>query len=251
MSKEDNGMELCAGELYYSDLNRKIREIAQQPGEIVVREVYGHRYIGCGLKSHTKLTVHGTLGNDSACYMDGAALEVFGNAQDGIANTMNDGKLIVHGNCGDIMGYAMRGGEVYIQGYAGYRAGIHMKEYMNKVPLIVIGSKAGDFLGEYMAGGRIVVLGLGLSENEPVAGRFFGTGMHGGKMFIRGRVNEALMGREVSQSPLDAEDEAFLRGIVQNYGGYLSADVSGIRIEDFKKYQPKSKRPYGNMYIGN
>ena len=100
-----------------------------------------------------------------------------------IANTMNDGKLIVHGNCGDIMGYAMRGGEVYIQGYVGYRAGIHMKEYMDKIPLVVVGTKAGDFLGEYMAGGRIVVLGLGLGKDEPVAGKFFGTGMHGGKMF--------------------------------------------------------------------
>ena len=155
-------MELTAGSLYYSDLNEKIKALAQEPGEITVNEVYGHRYIGCGLKSRTKLNVHGTLGNDSACYMDGATLEVFGNAQDGIANTMNDGKLIVHGNCGDIMGYAMRGGEIYIQGYAGYRAGIHMKEYLDKVPKVVIGTKAGDFLGEYMAGGRVVVLGLGL-----------------------------------------------------------------------------------------
>jgi glutamate synthase domain-containing protein 3 len=139
-------MELKAGDQVYSELNSRIREIAKEPGEIVVREVFGHRYMGCGLTKHTKLTVHGTLGNDSACYMDGATLEVFGNAQDGIANTMNDGTLIVHGNCGDIMGYAMRGGQVYIQGYAGYRAGIHMKEYMDKVPLIVIGTKGGDYL---------------------------------------------------------------------------------------------------------
>jgi glutamate synthase domain-containing protein 3 len=251
MRKEDTAMELRAGEIYYNDLNNRIKEIAQEPGEIVVREVYGQRYMGCGLKSHTKLTVHGTLGNDSACYMDGATLEVFGNAQDGIANTMNDGKLIVHGNCGDIMGYAMRGGEVYIQGYAGYRAGIHMKEYMDKVPLIVIGSKGGDFLGEYMASGRIVVLGLGLGENEPSVGRFFGTGMHGGKMFVRGKVNEALMGREISQAPLDAEDEAFLKKVIAEYAAHFGADVSGVKLSDFKKYQPRSKRPYGNMYIGN
>ena len=167
-------MELSAGKTYYYDLNNQIKELAAKPGEIVINEVYGQRYIGCGLKSHTKLIVNGTLGNDSACYMDGATLEVFGNGQDGIANTMNDGKLIIHGNCGDIMGYAMRGGTIYVQGYAGYRSGIHMKEYMDKVPKIIIGTKAGDFLGEYMAGGRIVVMGLGLKKANWLQAGFLG-----------------------------------------------------------------------------
>jgi len=244
-------MELTAGSQYYSELNEKIKELAEAPGEITIREVYGQRYIGCGLKTHTKLNVYGTLGNDSACYMDGATLELFGNAQDGIANTMNDGKLIIHGNCGDIMGYAMRGGEIYVQGYAGYRAGIHMKEYMDKIPKIIIGTKAGDFLGEYMAGGRVVVLGLGLKPGEKAAGKFCGTGMHGGRMYIRGEVTEALMGREIAQKGLDDEDKAFLKKTLEEYKAYFGVDVSGINPDEFKKYQPKSKRPYGNMYVGN
>lgn len=244
-------MVIRAETTQYYELNNQIKALAEKPGEIVVKGVFGQRYMGCGLKNHTKLTVHGTLGNDSACYMDGATLEVFGNAQDGIANTMNDGTLIIHGNCGDIMGYAMRGGTLYVKGYAGYRAGIHMKEYMDKSPKIVIGGKAGDFLGEYMAGGRIVVLGLGLREGELAAGRFFGTGMHGGRMFIRGPVNEALAGKEIKRTPLDDEDKAFLKQTIDEYASIFGADLSGVKIEDFKKYQPKSKRPYGNMYIGN
>lgn len=243
-------MELIAKGLYYSDLNEKIKALAVEPGSIDIKEVCGHRYIGCGLKSHTKLNIYGTLGNDSACYMDGAVLEVFGNAQEGIANTMNDGKIIIHGSCGDIIGYAMRGGEMFIKGYAGYRVGIHMKEYFNKIPKIVIGSKAGDFLGEYMAGGRIVVLGLGLMEGEFAAGRFFGTGMHGGKMYIRGKVNEALMGREIARVPLNDEDKDFLIRTITDYAKCFKTDTSEIQIEEFKKYQPKSSRPYGNMYIG-
>lgn len=243
-------MELIAKGLYYSDLNEKIKALAVEPGCIDIKEVCGHRYIGCGLKSHTKLNIYGTLGNDSACYMDGAVLEVFGNAQEGIANTMNDGKIIIHGSCGDIIGYAMRGGEMFIEGYAGYRVGIHMKEYFEKIPKIVIGSKAGDFLGEYMAGGRIVVLGLGLMDGEYAAGRFFGTGMHGGKMYIRGKVNEALMGREIARVPLDHEDKDFLLKTIADYAECFKTDTSEIDIEEFKKYQPKSSRPYGNMYIG-
>ena len=243
-------MELVAKGVYYSDLNEQIKELARTPGDIDIKEVCGHRYIGCGLKSHTKLNVFGTLGNDSACYMDGATLEVFGNAQDGIANTMNDGKLIIHGSCGDIIGYAMRGGDMFIEGYAGYRVGIHMKEYFEKIPKIVIGNKAGDFLGEYMAGGRIVVLGLGLCEGEEAAGRYFGTGMHGGKMFIRGPVCEPLMGKEIKQFELDKEDRAFLKQTVADYTAYFDTDTSEIKIDEFKKYQPTSARPYSEMYVG-
>jgi len=243
--------ELVAGKIYYADLNNEIKGLAKTPGEINVRDVNGQRYIGCGLKSHTKLNIFGTLGNDSACYMDGATVEVFGNAQDGIANTMNDGKLLIHGNCGDILGYAMRGGIVYVKGYVGCRSGIHMKEYMDKVPVIVIGSKAGDFLGEYMAGGRIVVLGLGLKKGEYSAGRFLGTGMHGGKMYIRGEIQTELMGREPVETAMDETDKEFLQKTIDEYAGSFGADLSEVKLEQFRKFQPKSSRPYGNMYIGN
>jgi glutamate synthase domain-containing protein 3 len=126
-----------------------------------------------------------------------------------------------------------------------------MKEYMDKQPKIVIGTKAGDFLGEYMAGGRIVVLGLGLKNGELAAGRFFGTGIHGGKIYIRGRVNEALIGKEVATAPLDDEDKAFLKQTIDEYAKYFGVSVREVKIDDFKKYQPKSSRPYGNMYVGN
>lgn len=35
-----------------------------------------------------------------------------------------------------------------------------MKEYKDKIPAIVVGGVAGSFLGEYQAGGVIVVLGF-------------------------------------------------------------------------------------------
>lgn len=43
----------------------------------------------------------------------------------------------------------MRGGAIYVQGNAGYRAGVHMKAYGDRLPMIVIGGRAGSFLGEY------------------------------------------------------------------------------------------------------
>ena len=60
---------------------------------------------------------------------------------------------IIHGGAGDIVGHSMRGGEIYIRNNVGYRCGIHMKEYLDQKPMIVVGGTAQDYLGEYMAGG--------------------------------------------------------------------------------------------------
>ena len=70
-------------------------------------------------------------------------------------------------------------------------------------------------------------------------------------MYIRGEVQEALMGKELAASMLDEADRVFLQQTIDEFVGYFGADVSEIKIDDFKKYTPKSSRPYGNMYIGN
>ena len=59
-----------------------------------------------------------------------------------------------------------------------------MKAYKEKAPVMVIGGTAGSFLGEYQAGGVIVVLGLE-AKDKKIVGFFPCTGMHGGKMFLR------------------------------------------------------------------
>ena len=41
----------------------------------------------------------------------------------------------------------MRGGKIYVRDHAGYRAGIHMKEYKKKVPIMIIGGCAGNTMG--------------------------------------------------------------------------------------------------------
>ena len=185
-----------------------------------------------------------------AAYMDGVTLEVFGNAQDAVGNTMNKGKIIIHGNAGDTVGYAMRGGEIYIKGHAGYRVGIHMKEFKDAIPVVVIGGKVGAFLGEYMAGGTIILLGLNVCEGEELAGNFLGSGMHGGKMYIRGNVDTHKLGREVSAVPCDDEDNKIIKKYVENYSKYFNIDKDFILNTPFIKLYAANKRPYGNMYVG-
>ena len=153
-----------ASQLDYRQLNAAIRDCT---GDVAVTGCLGQRFIGAG-RGHDRLTITGTPGNALGAYLDGACIEVRGDAQDAVGDTMNAGRIIVHGSIGDAAGYAMRGGELYVAGNAGYRAGIHMKAYGDKLPVMVIGGRAGSFLGEYQAGGIIIVLGLTDGSKDPL-----------------------------------------------------------------------------------
>lgn len=235
--------------VYYADLNKLVKQaLADGAQEIILKNVNGQRYIGDGLQGEQKITIEGVPGNDLAAYMDGLELAVKGNAQDGVANTMNSGTVIIHGDAGDTAGYAMRGGEIFIKGSVGYRVGIHMKEYMDKVPVIVVGGKAGDFFGEYMAGGILILLGLGLEDEQDIVGNYCGTGMHGGVMFIRGQVAEYQLGKEVKVVELTEEDRNLVEDYVRRFAGYFKMDAGAILDVPFRKLIPYNKRPYGNLY---
>ena len=149
-------MLLDATDLDYAALNEKIKRCGEK---VQIRNCLGQRFIGAGL-SQKEISISGIPGNALGAYLNGAKITVYANAQDAVGDTMNNGCIVIHGNIGDAAGYAMRGGEIFVQGNAGYRAGIHMKEYGEKIPALVIGGCAGSFLGEYQAGGVIMVLGL-------------------------------------------------------------------------------------------
>ena len=238
-----------AAGLHYSELNRSLREAVLGGGRhIELRNVYGQRYVGTNLGERVRLEIFGTPGNDLGAFMDGPMIFVHGNAQDGCGNTMNDGRIVVHGRAGDIAGLSARGGKIFIRDSVGYRVGIHMKEYEGKRPCLVIGGTAQDFLGEYMAGGVLVVLGLDLPKGAPHRARFIGTGMHGGVIYLRGRVDEHQLGREVGVAELDADDRATLEELVGEYCHHFAGDEGGILAGQFVKLFPLSLRPYGRLY---
>ncbi|MDO8685627.1 MAG: hypothetical protein Q7J78_03045 [Clostridiales bacterium] len=242
-------LTIDAKSVYYKDLNNSIRE-AFKNGEssIVLRNICGQRYIGDGIRGNQHITIHGTPGNDMSAFMDGPEIIVHGNAQDAIANTMNSGRLIIHGNTGDTAGYAMRGGEIFIKENAGYRVGIHMKEYMDKKPAIIIGGKAGDFFGEYMAGGIMILLGLNLQDHEEIVGNYCGTGMHGGVIYLRGEIDSYKLGKEVKIAPAGDDDISIIKKYVKNFCKYFAFDYDYVMNKKFIKLYPFNTRPYGNLY---
>lgn len=244
--------------MHYKDLNDGIvAAIKGGAQRLTLDGVNGQRYIGAGVSAKAEIVINGVPGNDLAAFADGLRIVVHGNAQDAVANTMNDGELIIHGSTADILGYAMRGGRIFVKSDVGYRVGIHMKEYKDIKPIIVIGGKAGDFLGEYMAGGDLVLLGLddcpertadGKERVRPLTGDYVGTGMHGGRLFIRGEIEPHKLGKEVSRVGLTADDEAHLADLVCQFASYFGCDVDEVFKVGFSKYVPLNARPYGRMY---
>jgi len=234
--------------VYYTMLNRQIRELAMK-GEkaITVENVLGQRYIGGGLHHNAVITIHGTPGQDLGAFMNGPRIVVHGNAQDGVGNTMNNGVIVIHGKAGEIPGHSMRGGIIIIRDDAEYRAGIHMKEYEDQIPLIIIGGTVKDYCGEYMAGGRIVVLNR-LNDNYP-AGNDVGTGIHGGVIYIRGNVDSRRLGVGAVFNTLDDDDKNFLQYALSLFKQeFPYAELSNISIDDFLKITKKGHRPFANLY---
>src|SRR5512144_2104682 len=181
-------MKIDAQGVYYKDLNRKIREaVASGAEKIELVNVNGQYFIGDGINRPVTITINGVPGNDLGAFLNGATIVVKDNGQDNIGNTMNAGKVVVHGHAGDVLGYGMRGGRLHILKDVGYRVGIHMKSYQDNKPVLIAGGTAGDFFGEYMAGGVLILLGM-QCDTQPKAkhGHNLGTGMHGGVIYVRG-----------------------------------------------------------------
>lgn len=240
-------MIIHAERLSYRDLNGIIRSSSDR--EVEIDGCTGQRYIGAGL-SGRRITVTGIPGNALGAYLDGSEIYVKGNAQDAIGDTMNAGKIVVNGNAGDAVGYAMRGGKIFVRGDAGYRVGIHMKAYREHRPVIVVGGIVGSFLGEYQAGGIIVVLDL---EKNPlgIVGNFCGTGMHGGEMYLRcGELNHPLPA-QVKAERVERVSEPEILQVIDEYAAAFGLDAEAILGEPFLRLTPNSQNPYKQLYTDN
>ena len=241
-----------ANGLAYRDLNRAIHDAS---GDCDVVGCLGQRFIGAGL-GEKRIDIHGVPGNALGAYLDGAEIRVFGNAQDAVGDTMNAGRIIIHGSVGDACGYAMRGGEIYVRGNAGYRAGVHMKAYGDRCPVMVVGGRTGSFLGEYQAGGLIIVLGLENGEGNttrprPIVSNFCCTGMHGGTVILRGTCEGVRFPEGVCVHEATDEDLAQAVPYVRNYGAFFGVNPEEILASPYTVVSPRQSNPYTSFYVGN
>ena len=237
-------MRIDANGQYYQQLNETVRACADR--DVTIDNVCGQRYIACAEKER-RFTLYGTPGNGLAQYMDGATVEVFGNCQESVGDTMNQGEVVIHGSCGDACAYGMRGGRILIEGNVGYRAGIHMKAYMERHPVLIVGGTAGSFLGEYLAGGLIAVLGIGAGGAYPC--RFFcGTGMHGGKIILRCDKAPSGLPRQVLVRAMTEADRAELAPHVRAYCEHFGGDPEALLSQQYFVFTPNPEAGYKQLY---
>ena len=163
----------------------------------------------CAGMSGVSVTIEGTPGNALGAYLNGAEITVFGNAQDAVGDTMNSGM----------------------------------------VPVMVIGGCTGSFLGEYQAGGVIVVLGLEAAGR--IVGNFPGTGMHGGKMFLRSDCRDIVFPKQVSTRHASAGDLEEIERYVAEYCRLFGADKADLMASPFTVVTPDSSNPYKQLYVAN
>ncbi|HEC25060.1 MAG TPA: hypothetical protein ENI54_03510 [bacterium] len=236
--------------MHYRELNVLIKEgIKRGIKKFFLENVNGQYYIGDGIKGDdVVITINGVPGNDLGAFMDGPTLIVNNNVQDNIGNTMNAGKILVKGDAGDVVGYGMRGGRIYILGDAGYRIGIHMKGYDEQFPVIIIGGKVGSFFAEYMAGGIIVLLGLNDNNSDEFYGEYFATGMHGGTIYLRKKIDFSKYSKEVELYEADEDDMIFLKKYLIEYSDSFNIPRGQIMGKPFYKIVPSSARPYAHLY---
>ncbi|WP_338600324.1 glutamate synthase [Sulfolobus tengchongensis] len=189
--------DINAYNIGYKELNYEILKLAKEgKREITVANVLGHRYIGINLPAmginNLRINLYGVVGNAMANLNEGNEFYVYGNVADDCCDTMHGGKVVIYGDARDVLAQTFQNGRIFVKGNAGNRVGIQMREYKDKRPYLIIGGIVDDYLGEYMAGGVIVIFGKGFN-GEPV-GNFVGTGMVGGRIYIRGRISTSKLG---------------------------------------------------------
>jgi glutamate synthase domain-containing protein 3 len=241
-------VHIDAKDLHYTPLNQQIRAaVAGGAKEIVIDNVLGQRFIADGLRGDdVTITVNGVPGGDLAMFMSGPTIIVHGNADHAPGNTMDQGKVIIHGSAGDAVAHSMRGGRIYVRDNIGYRGGIHMKQYKEKRPIVVVGGFARAFLGEYMAGGLLIVLGIG--GNSSVAERGIGSGIHGGEIFIRGPVDKLCLGSGTKQAPVTDEEKAMIRPIIEDFAKSFGIDAGPLLASGYTRIAAISARPFASKY---
>ena len=234
----------------YGMESRALNDAVRACGEhtITIAHCIGQRYLGTALSDRT-LEIEGTPGNALGAYLNGGSIRVHGNVQEATGDTMNSGEIAVFGSAGDATGYGMRGGKIFVEGDVGYRCGIHIKAYRENKPAIVIGGRTGSFLGEYQAGGTIIVLGLH-TDGLPIVGNFCGTGMHGGEMYLRTAQVPARLPVQVRAERVDAlpEDAAAL---VREWCALFGREEGELLRCAYLRLTPDSSNPYHQLYVGN
>jgi NADPH-dependent glutamate synthase beta subunit-like oxidoreductase/glutamate synthase domain-containing protein 3/NAD-dependent dihydropyrimidine dehydrogenase PreA subunit len=168
----------------------------------------------------------GSMGNANT------RIEVMGPASDDIGWLNAGAQIIVHGHTSNGAMNGAAQGKVYIGGSIGARGMTMTKRNPRFEPpeLWVMGT-AGDYFGEFMAGGIAVICGHNSGPQDQILGHRPLVGMVGGKVFVRGSV-QGFSQKDAKLSPLPDEDWNWL---LTNLGVFLEKIHKTDLLKSFSK----------------
>ncbi len=226
-------------------LELPVRNVNRTVGTMLGYEVT-RRWGGQGLPDNTiDISFRGSAGQSFGAFLPrGVTLRLAGDANDYLGKGLSGGRVIAAPDpdatfaaeqqviAGNVIGYGATGGEMFLRGVVGERFCVRN----SGATAVVEGT--GDHGCEYMTGGRVAVLG-------PV-GRNFAAGMSGGIAYLLDPDPRSVNVEMVDTEPLDAEDAAFLRDLVERHLAETGSAVASRLLADwpsalgrFGKVMPK------------
>jgi len=173
-------------------LEEQIQEALARGHRNLQVEAYGQHGIGGRLwragteKVFIQITGHAGQRVGSMGFPN-TVIEVLGPASDDVGWLNAGARITILGNAGNGAANAMAQGKIYVAGSIGAR-GMTMTKHnprFDPPELWVLGS-AGDYFGEFMAGGTAVICGYEPQNPDNVLGYRPFVGMVGGRVFFRG-----------------------------------------------------------------
>ena len=257
VTEQDHGLEkaldntliqLAEGALEYGDavtLELPVRNVNRTVGTMLGYEVT-RRWGALGLPDDTiHVTFTGSAGQSFGAFVPrGITLRLAGDANDYFGKGLSGGRLVLRPPreaqfraeenivAGNVILYGATSGECFIRGVVGERFCVR-----NSGAVAVV-EGVGDHGCEYMTGGRAVVLGR--------IGRNFAAGMSGGIAYVLDLRAERVNQEMVDLDPLEDEDRAFLREVVERHYDETGSAVAyglltdwDVAVERFGKVTPK------------
>lgn len=123
----------------------------------------------------------GSMGVPNTC------IEIMEPASDDVGWLNAGAEIIIHGHAGNGLANAMAQGKIYVAGNIGARGMTMTKSNPRfEPPEVWVLGGAGDYFGEFMAGGVAVICGLDAQNPDNILGYRPLVGMVGGQVFFRG-----------------------------------------------------------------
>jgi glutamate synthase domain-containing protein 3 len=196
-----------ANDMDEKELNRAIKEHAQNYDKLIIDNPDSRHNICAGLTEDVDIEINGSAGYFVGTMVHGPRIHINGNAGWFAGDNMTNGELVIEGTAGDGAGQGIYGGTVIVKGSVGSRTGEIMKG-----GTVIIGGNSGFMTGLLMMGGRLIILG---DVTEDV-----GESIMRGSIYVLGSVKS--LGKNAVMEKVSPEDQKELKETLSKYGFELS-----------------------------